>query len=127
VNVHLDRQLLDRALANLLTNAITATASGNAVTLSSKADNVHGISIVVEDSGCGIPEADLGHVFDRFSARPFAEQEKWRVGAGAAIARDLVQIEGGRLEIASTVGVGTHVTISYPRSVIVRQEAVLAS
>lgn len=128
VKVHLDRQLLDRALANLLTNAITATASGNAVTLSSRVDNAHGISIVVEDAGCGIPEEDLAHVFDRFFRGDRSRNRRsGGLGLGLPIARDLVEIEGGQLAITSTVGVGTRVAVSYPRSVIVREEPLLAS
>ena len=51
--MHLDRQLLDRAVANLLSNAITATSQGNCVTLSSMIDESHGVSIVVEDTRAG--------------------------------------------------------------------------
>lgn len=128
VKVHLDRQLLDRALANLLSNAITATPSGNAVTLSSKLENSHGISIVVEDTGCGISQEDLSHVFDRFFRGDRSRNRRsGGLGLGLPIARDLVEIEGGQIAIASTVGMGTRVTISYPQSIIVREEPLLAS
>jgi len=128
VKVHLDRQLLDRAVANLLTNAITATAAGNAVTLSSSIDADHGVSIVVEDAGCGISPEDLAHVFDRFFRGDRSRNRRsGGLGLGLPIARDLVNIEGGRLDISSTVGIGTRAAISYPRSVIVREESLLAS
>lgn len=128
VKVHLDRQLLDRALANLLSNAITATAAGNAVMLSSGLDASHGVSIVVEDTGCGISQEDLAHVFDRFFRGDRSRNRRsGGLGLGLPIARDLVRIEGGQLDITSTMDVGTRVTISYPRSVIVRDESLLAS
>lgn len=126
--VHLDRQLLDRAVANLLSNAITATPAGNSVTLSSAVDGSHGVCIVVEDAGSGIPEEDLAHVFDRFFRGDRSRNRRsGGLGLGLPIAKDLVEIEGGHLDIRSTVNVGTRVTVSYPRSVIVRHESLLAS
>ena len=128
VKVHLDRQLLDRAVANLLSNAITATPSGHCVTLSSAIDESRGVNIVVEDTGSGIPEEDLAHVFERFFRGDRSRNRRsGGLGLGLPIARDLVEIEGGRLDIRSTVGVGTRVTVSYPRSVIVRDESLLTS
>jgi signal transduction histidine kinase len=128
VRVHLDRQLLDRAVANLLSNAITATPSGHSVTLSSAIGGSHGVNIVVEDTGPGIPKEDLAHVFDRFFRGDRSRNRRsGGLGLGLPIARDLVEIEGGRLDIKSTVDVGTRVTISYPRSVIARDESLLAS
>jgi len=128
VRVHLDRQLLDRAVANLLSNAITATPSGHSVTLSSAIVGSHGVNIVVEDTGSGIPKEDLAHVFDRFFRGDRSRNRKsGGLGLGLPIARDLVEIEGGHLDIKSTVDVGTRVTISYPRSVITRDESLLAS
>jgi signal transduction histidine kinase len=128
VRVHLDRQLLDRAVANLLSNAITATPSGHSVTLSSAIVGSHGVNIVVEDTGSGIPKEDLAHVFDRFFRGDRSRNKRsGGLGLGLPIARDLVEIEGGHLDIKSTVGVGTRVTISYPRSVITRDESLLAS
>lgn len=128
VKVHLDRQLLDRVVANLLSNAITATPSGHCVTLSSAVDESRGVSIVVEDTGSGIPKEDLTHVFDRFFRGDRSRNRKsGGLGLGLPIARDLVEIEGGRLDIRSTVNVGTRVTVSYPRSVIVRDERLLVS
>jgi signal transduction histidine kinase len=128
VRVHLDRQLLDRAVANLLSNAITATPSGHSVTLSSAIVGSHGVNIIVEDTGPGIPKEDLAHVFDRFFRGDRSRNRRsGGLGLGLPIARDLVEIEGGHLDIKSTVGVGTCVTISYPRSVIARDESLLAS
>ena len=128
VRVHLDRQLLDRAVANLLSNAITATSPGHSVTLSSAIVGSHGVNIVVEDTGSGIPKEDLAHVFDRFFRGDRSRNRRsGGLGLGLPIARDLVEIEGGHLDIKSTVDVGTRVTISYPRSVIAPDESLLAS
>ncbi|HWQ21266.1 MAG TPA: HAMP domain-containing sensor histidine kinase [Clostridia bacterium] len=128
VKVHLDRQLLDRAVANLLSNAITATPSGNSVTLSSRVNDSRGVSIVVEDTGSGIPQEDLAHVFDRFFRGDRSRNRRsGGLGLGLPIARDLVEIEAGHLDIKSTVGIGTRVTVSYPRSAVARNEVLQAS
>jgi signal transduction histidine kinase len=128
VRVRLDRQLLDRAVANLLSNALTATPSGHSVTLSSILDESRGIRIIVEDTGSGIPPEDLPHVFDRFFRGDRSRNRKsGGLGLGLPIAKDLVEIEGGRLSLVSTVDAGTRVTISYPQSVIVADESLLVS
>jgi signal transduction histidine kinase len=98
------------------------------VTLSSAVDESRGVSIVVEDTGSGIPEEDLAHVFERFFRGDRSRNRRsGGLGLGLPIARDLVEIEGGHLDLRSTVNVGTSVTVSYPRSVIVRDESLPAS
>ncbi|MHB8071258.1 MAG: sensor histidine kinase [Candidatus Cryosericum sp.] len=128
VRVHLDRQLLDRAVANLLSNGITATPSGHSVTLSSAADDAHGVRILVDDTGSGIPKEDLPHIFERFFRGDRSRNRRsGGLGLGLPIAKDLVEIEGGRLDLTSTVDVGTRVAISYPRSVVVSDDSPPAS
>jgi signal transduction histidine kinase len=98
------------------------------VTLSSAVDESHGIRIVVEDTGAGIPREDLPHIFERFFRGDRSRNRRsGGLGLGLPIAKDLVEIEGGHLELTSTVDVGTRVVISYPRSVITSEESLLVS
>ncbi|HLI51838.1 MAG TPA: ATP-binding protein, partial [Thermomicrobiaceae bacterium] len=73
------------------------------------------VSIIVRDSGLGIPEKDLSHLFDRFYR---VDQARSRAlggtGLGLPIARALVEAHGGTITVTSALGRGTTVTISLP-------------
>jgi two-component system heavy metal sensor histidine kinase CusS len=111
----LNRPLFQRALGNLVANAIAHTPAGGTVTLSASGDETS-TRIEVADTGCGIPPEHLPHVFDRFyrvdQVRPSAAGN---VGLGLAIVRSIVEQHGGTVEIASTVGKGSQVTMTFPR------------
>ena len=77
------------------------------------------VLVTVSDTGPGIAAADLPHLFDRFyqsrqSVAP-ATGEGGR-GLGLAIVKRIVELHGGRVEIASTPGSGTRVTLHLPRA-----------
>jgi signal transduction histidine kinase/CheY-like chemotaxis protein/HPt (histidine-containing phosphotransfer) domain-containing protein len=95
-----DDQRLEQILNNLLANAVKYTPSGE-VRLEVTADQ-RGVGFAVQDSGPGIPSGDSERIFKRFeqlsSARASAEDG---YGLGLAIARDLVELFGGTLELES--------------------------
>ncbi|PRX48662.1 two-component system sensor histidine kinase BaeS [Prauserella shujinwangii] len=111
-----DPTRLRQALGNLVSNALRHTPSGGRVTLWARrvADEV---LVGVADTGSGIDEASLPHVFDRFWR---AEKSRSRGGGGSglglAITHHLVDAHGGRIEVRSTVGVGTTFTLHLPGS-----------
>ncbi len=114
VNVFLDRQLVDRAIANILGNAVGANPEGHSVTLSSSSDE-HRVTIVVDDTASGISETDLAHIFERFFRGDRSRNRKsGGLGLGLPIARDLIEIEHGTIDVRSRMGVGTRVTVTYP-------------
>jgi signal transduction histidine kinase len=102
--VSVDAQRITQVLANLGYNACKFTASGGSVTLRvlRVAD---GVRFEMQDTGRGIPESDLPHVFDRFWQRRGAA--KRGTGLGLAIARGIVEAHEGRVEVASTLGKGS--------------------
>jgi len=113
----LDRSLFQRALGNLVTNAIAHTPKGGTVTLAA-AKTPEGICVEVLDTGCGIPSDQLPYVFDRFyQAHPVGVSiESKGTGLGLAIVKSIVTLHGGSTTIASEVGQGTWVKMLFPAS-----------
>jgi two-component system heavy metal sensor histidine kinase CusS len=110
----LDRTLFQRALGNLVANALTHTPTGGTVTVA--ADREDGaVKVNITDTGCGIPAAHLAHVFDRFyrvdDARSAATGG---VGLGLAIVKTIAGLHRGSVTIQSEVGKGTRVTLAFP-------------
>lgn len=116
--VQFNRALLQRAIGNLISNAIAHTPSGGTVTLLSAADERF-ISIEVVDTGCGISAADLPHVFDRFyRADRSRTPSSGGVGLGLAIVKSIVDLHGGSVDVSSDFGRGTRFRILFPKMTI---------
>ncbi|MDX2006134.1 MAG: ATP-binding protein [Meiothermus sp.] len=100
--VSLDRERFFQVVGNLLENALRHTPPGGAISLS-LARSSDGALLTVRDSGPGIPEADLPHVFERFYR---SEKSRGREGGGSglglAIVRALVHLHGGRVAARNT-------------------------
>jgi signal transduction histidine kinase len=107
-----DKNRLHQVVTNLLTNAIKFTpASGSVgVSVSSRGNEA---TIVVEDSGRGIPKEDLGHVFDRFWRGPGVRHTSGS-GVGLAVVRELVQAHNGGVTVASDEGRGATFVVTIP-------------
>jgi signal transduction histidine kinase len=110
-----DAHRLDSALSNLLGNAFKFTPAGGTVTLrlEERADDVR---MTVQDTGPGITPVDLPHIFERYyQADDRGGRKAGGVGIGLALARNLVELHGGKLEVASEPGQGAAFTITLPR------------
>jgi two-component system heavy metal sensor histidine kinase CusS len=111
----LDRPLFQRAVGNVVANALAHTPPGGTVTLTATGDDTS-TRIEVVDTGCGIPAAHLPHIFDRFYRADHTRSSRnGSVGLGLAIVRSITALHGGSVEIASEVGRGTCVTMIFPR------------
>lgn len=116
VIAELDRTLLQRAVGNLVSNALAHTPPGGAVVLGTNAD-FSTIRIEVSDTGVGIPAEALPKVFDRFF-RVDSSRSKGSggTGLGLAIVKSIALLHGGNVEISSHPGQGTRVTLHMPVS-----------
>ena len=107
----LDRMLMQRAVGNLISNAVAHTPHGGWVKLRAAVEGSF-ILIHVADCGSGIPPEALPKVFDRFfRVDPSRTQASGRTGLGLAIVQGILSQHGGTAEIASQPGVGTTVTL----------------
>ncbi len=109
-----DPARIEKVLINLLTNAIKYTPAGGTITVrwSGSAEET---LIEVQDTGVGIPQEDLSKIFDRFhQVRGNESNRNQGVGIGLALAKELVEQHGGKLEVESVVGQGTTFRIRLP-------------
>jgi signal transduction histidine kinase len=106
-----DRDRVLQVLANLVGNSLKH-AAGTPIRLEARGD-ADGVELVVADSGPGIAEEQLPHVFDRFWQG--RARRRGGAGLGLTIAKGIVEAHSGRISVSSTVGQGTRFTIRLPR------------
>jgi two-component system sensor histidine kinase BaeS len=114
IHLHADPDRIRQVIGNLLSNACKHSPAGGTVTL--RASTSSGSAVIeVSDTGNGIAEADLPHIFDRFWRSDNARSRNTGgTGLGLAIARQLVLDHGGTVSATSQIGAGTTVTITLP-------------
>ena len=98
---------------NLIYNALKATPCNGSITVSARTGDGK-IRVVVEDTGCGIPEEELPHVFRRFYVG--VKNRETGTGLGLYIVHGIVTELGGTIEVYSTVGKGTKFVMEFPQS-----------
>jgi len=119
VVVYGNQQHLRQVVYNLLDNALKFTPAGGRVKVQLRVDHSEAtIVFAVRDSGPGIPEDELPHVFDRFfqGSRPRAAAvEKRGTGLGLSICQAIIRAHDGTVEVESKIGEGTCITVRLPR------------
>lgn len=112
----LDVELFERAIANLVDNALRFVAAGGRITLSAHAADGE-VRVQVADTGAGIAPEELPQLFDRFyqSRRSVAPaMGEGGKGLGLAIVKRIAELHGGAVEVHSVPGAGTVVTLCLP-------------
>ncbi len=110
-----DRRALRQVVINLLSNAIKFTPSDGRIDLSAKVNDESGISILVKDTGIGIPADQVDKMTQPFTQSDNSLARRFEgTGLGLAITKSLVEAHQGALQIDSTEGVGTTITVRLP-------------
>ena len=110
-----DRDKIKQVLLNLLSNAIKYNRKNGSIILKTDTQEDYELIISVQDTGVGIPEDAVGHLFEKFYRVRENESKAAGTGLGLSICKQIVQGHGGTIEIKSKVGIGTNVLIGLPR------------
>lgn len=113
--VYIDREMWEKVLLNLISNAFKFTFSG-AITVSVRPSPDRRAAIVeVSDTGIGIPGEELPRLFERFHRVQGARSRSFEgSGIGLALVQELVRLHGGEIGVESTEGQGTRFTVTLP-------------
>lgn len=108
-----DEQNIERVFTNILQNAIHYTKEKGSITIGITKDDSY-VSVSIQDTGVGIKEEDLPHVFNRFYKAEHSRNDASGSGLGLSIAKQIVEQHRGTIHISSQIDVGTVVTIRLP-------------
>jgi signal transduction histidine kinase len=111
--VYLDREMWEKVILNLISNALKFTLAGD-IGVTARRNGSHA-TVVVRDTGCGIPASELPHIFERFHRVEAAQGRTHEgTGIGLALVQELVKLHGGSIAVDSAVGAGTSVSVNIP-------------
>ncbi len=114
VFIFAQQEKLDILFENLIFNALRATPENGSITVSAETADGR-IHLTVEDSGCGIPEDELPHIFQRFYVGE--NNRETGTGLGLYIVHNIVTELGGTIKVQSAVGNGTKFIMEFPQDV----------
>jgi signal transduction histidine kinase len=115
-----DKQLLQRALENIFSNALRYTTEGDSITIcAAEADK--NISITIEDGGCGIDAKDKEHIFDLFYRGTNSRREPG-MGIGLAVVKNIIDTHGWFVNVKSQKGIGTSFIITIPFNIEIEKK-----
>lgn len=117
LHIHADRNQLETALRNLVSNAVKYTPGGGSVTVIASGETEGTLRISVEDTGLGMEPKELEKVLSGIKAQsqPGTEGERGS-GLGLSLVKQVASRHGGRLEMASATGKGTQASLLLPRA-----------
>ncbi|WP_039936322.1 SpoIIE family protein phosphatase [Streptomyces himastatinicus] len=111
--VHIDREMWEKIVLNLISNALKFTFTGG-VTVRMAAVGHHA-RLTVSDTGSGIPREELPHLFERFHRVRGARSRSYEgSGVGLALVKDLVELHSGTIAVTSVPARGTEFTVEIP-------------
>ncbi len=118
VNADMDEVKMTQAITNVIENGIKYNKHPGWVRIVLDADHQY-MSLVISDSGNGIPESELGHIFERFYRGDKSHSKEISgTGLGLAITRKTILLHRGSIDVSSVLGEGTTFTVKLPLSYI---------
>ncbi len=111
--INVDVERIAQVLDNLIINSLRYTQPNGTISLKCWAEAAN-VYLQVKDNGSGIAPQDIAHVFDRFYRADRSRQENGESGLGLAIAKSLVEAQGGTISVESQLGLGSAFTICLP-------------
>lgn len=111
--VYVDREMWEKIVLNLISNAFKFTFAGEIAVRLRSIDNR--VQLQIEDTGVGIPEAELPRVFQRFHRVSGTRSRSYEgSGIGLALVQELVKLHGGTIEVSSQIDRGTTFIVNIP-------------
>jgi signal transduction histidine kinase len=107
--VSVDRVLLGRAMTNIIENALHAMPTGGTLSVTVRRTDATRVAIAISDTGIGMDEEAKARLFE-----PYFSTKATGTGLGLSIARRNIELMGGTIDVESTRGAGTTVTLSVP-------------
>ena len=125
--IYIDRDMMEQAILNLYSNAIKYSPEKAQVTVR-VTENEEEFQIEVEDTGFGISEDSLPHIFDKFYR--ITDDEKVRditgSGLGLSLVKEIVEIHGGHVKVRSKLDLGSTFTVILPKNEQMTEEEYIA-
>jgi signal transduction histidine kinase len=107
--IHADPDMLRRAVVNLVGNAVDAMPNGGTLSVSTGSRPDGRYSVVVEDTGVGIPAEERERIFE-----PYFTTKASGLGLGLVLTKKIVDAHGGEIFVDSTPGKGTRIEVALP-------------
>ncbi|MCC6725365.1 MAG: response regulator, partial [Saprospiraceae bacterium] len=119
LQVNLDESKFEKIMNNLLSNAFKYTPKNGSVTVKLE-DIGHSLQLEVADTGRGIHEEDVPHIFNRFyqSSKPHADEGG--TGIGLALVQEFTKLFGGSVSVKSELGAGSSFMVVFPKKQVMR-------
>jgi len=107
--VHVDKDMISQVIVNLLSNAVKYTPAGGSVRIQTEVDEIRRVARVsVSDTGVGIPENEIKHVFDKFYRVKANKNQAKGTGLGLNLVKQIIErVHQGRVFVTSKPGQGT--------------------
>lgn len=112
--IYADKQLIQRVIDNLVSNAIKHTPHGGHIALASQVHHTQQLAVSVRDTGPGIPPEQHQHIFEKFGQVEQDGFQRRGTGLGLTFCKLAVEAHGGRIWVESAVGQGSTFTFSLP-------------